>query len=201
MQHLSQYFWSLPEAEVYYQPDFLLPREAEAYFRILLEQIAWERQQIRLFGRWVDQPRLVAWYGDPGMTYTYSGLSLTPQPWTAPLQEIRSRLESIHGVRFNSVLLNLYRDGKDSMGWHSDDEPELGTQPVIASISLGEERMFHFRHKTPDKYPTYKLRLASGSLLWMGGHTQTHWKHQLPKTQKTVGPRINLTFRKIIRNT
>jgi alkylated DNA repair dioxygenase AlkB len=142
-------------------------------------------------------PRLSAWYGDAGAVYTYSGLRLEPLPWTPVLLEIKQATERLSGTRFNSVLLNLYRDGQDSMGWHSDDEPELGPEPVIASVSLGALRRFVFQHKK--RRWRIALDLEPGSVLLMAGATQHHWRHALPKTRRPVAPRINLTFRTILR--
>jgi alkylated DNA repair dioxygenase AlkB len=145
------------------------------------------------------QPRLTAWYGDATARYSYSGLDLTPQPWTPALLALRTQVEQATGVTFNSVLLNLYRTGQDSMGWHADDEPELGPEPVIASISLGATRRFRLRPRHSQQLPhaPLGLDLPSGSLLVMRGTTQQHWQHAVPKTARPVGPRLNLTFRTI----
>jgi alkylated DNA repair dioxygenase AlkB len=170
--------------------------EADALFRDLRESIDWRQETVRLFGRAVRIPRLSDWHGEA--PYTYSGLSMKPKPWTPPLAEIKQRVEDLSGHRFNGVLLNLYRDGRDSMSWHSDDEPELGPNPAIASVSLGATRRFRLRHRIR-KDDTRSLDLTGGSLLVMDGPTQHHWHHSVPKTAKTVGERINLTFR-LIRN-
>jgi alkylated DNA repair dioxygenase AlkB len=146
----------------------------------------------------VASPRLSAWYGDPGAIYSYSGLRLEPLPWTPVLLEIRQVVTDLAETPFNSVLLNLYRDGQDSMGWHSDAEPELGRNPVIASVSLGAVRRFVLRHKKR-KEQHIALELESGSVLVMGGALQHYWRHALPKIRQAVGPRINLTFRLIQR--
>jgi len=178
--------------------ELLLIRQAfspDAVHRLFLqlrEQTQWSQDEIIMGGRRVLIPRLQAWYGDA--TYRYSGLKMTPLAWTAVLLEIKRSVEVLSGTRFNSVLLNLYRDGNDSVGWHSDDEPELGEAPVIASMSLGASRDFSLRQKKPG-VGKLKLRLDSGDLLLMSGQLQHNWQHQLPKTQLPVGERINLTFR------
>ena len=164
-------------------------------FAALRDSIAWEQHKIRVYGRTLAAPRLSAWYGDAGAVYSYSGLRLEPRAWTAPLLEIKARVEALAESAFNSVLLNLYRDGQDSVGWHSDAEPELGRNPLVASVSLGAERRFVFQHKKKRHY--LALDLEPGSVLIMGGSTQHYWRHQLPKTGRPVGARINLTFRTI----
>jgi len=168
--------------------------EAEVLFSDLRRTIDWRQETIHLFGRAVRIPRLGAWHGEA--PYTYSGLTMQPRSWTPPLTEIKQRAETLSGHRFNGVLLNLYRSGKDSMSWHSDDEPELGLNPAIASVSLGATRRFRFRRRVRKK-DTQSLDLTDGSLLIMDGPTQHHWRHSVPKTAKPVGERINLTFRLI----
>ena len=175
---------------------WLSPAQADALFAALRDEIAWETHRIRLFGREVDSPRLSSWIGDPDATYTYSRTRFEPRPWPDALSTIRARLRSETGVDFNSVLANLYRDGRDAMGWHSDSEPELGTQPVIASLSLGATRRFALKDRH-DPAQKLALELPSGSLLLMRGDTQRHYRHALPRTAKPVGARINLTFRRI----
>ncbi|WP_205500503.1 alpha-ketoglutarate-dependent dioxygenase AlkB family protein [Rufibacter psychrotolerans] len=184
----------LPDAEVYLLPEFIPKEDRSALQQALDVNVAWRQEKIRMFGRQVDQPRLTAWYADAGKAYTYSGLTWQPLPWLPELTELRTRLESATGAAFNSVLLNLYRHGQDSMGWHADDEPELGQNSIIASLSLGQERTFAFRHRQ-QKELKHQLVLPSGSLLLMAGPTQHFWHHQLPKTTKPQQPRINLTFR------
>lgn len=171
--------------------------EADALLAALLEHVPWEVHRIRMFGRWVDSPRLSCWIGDAGTGYVYSGARFEPRPWPDALSPLRRRIDEAAGVAMNSVLANLYRDGRDAMGWHSDDEPELGTRPVIASLSLGGTRRFVFRHR---RLPALKheLALEHGSLLLMSGDTQADWKHALPRTARPVPPRINLTFRRIL---
>lgn len=185
----------LPQADLRYDPDFLPPAEADVLLAQLTAEVAWEQRSIRLFGQQVPQPRLTAWYGDAAARYTYSNLTWEPRPWTAALQALRQQVEAATGTRFNSVLLNLYRTGQDSMGWHADDEPELGPAPVIASLSLGATRRFRLRPRAGLVHPPFSLDLPSGSLLLMRGATQQHWQHALPKTARPVGPRLNLTFR------
>ena len=163
----------------------------------LQENTDWRRDVVRMFGREMPTPRLSAWYGDPGVCYHYSGISLTAAGWTGTLLRIKSRVEAVAGISFNSVLLNLYRDGGDSMSWHSDDESELGTNPVIASFSLGAARRFQFKHKQRRELARIDLTLEHGSLLLMRGATQHYWKHCLPKTRRPTPPRVNLTFRMI----
>ena len=186
----------LKDGEIEYYERFLEIEKADEYFEALLKFDDWRHDKIKLFGREIYQPRLTALFGEPGNNYTYSGLEMIPNPFTSELIEIKDRCEKISHSSFNVCLANLYRDGKDSMGWHSDDEKELGKEPIIASVSLGAERIFHLKHKK-DKTAKHKIRLQHGSLLVMKGSTQEFWKHQLPKTKQTIGPRINLTFRKI----
>jgi alkylated DNA repair dioxygenase AlkB len=174
---------------------WLAPAKAAQVFGALLEEIDWKQRSIRLMGREVLQPRLTAWYGDAA--YPYSGVTLAPVPWTPLLSELRDCLVVAVGESFNSVLCNLYRTGADSMGLHSDDEKELGPRPVIASVSLGTVRRFVLRHKKK-KVPPVTVELTHGSLLVMGGTAQAFWKHAVPKDPSTTGPRINLTFRRIV---
>ena len=195
----------LPDADVALDVAWLAPGEADALFDALRVAIPWSIHRIRLFGRDVDSPRLSCWIGDPGTGYTYSGTHFEPNTWPVALRAIRARLAGELRVDFNSVLANLYRDGRDSMGWHSDDERELGARPLIASLSLGATRRFVLKAKTahPElvegRDPSLKraLELPHGSLLLMRGATQANYRHALPRTAKPVGPRINLTFRQI----
>lgn len=166
-------------------------------FDALCPQVSWGIHRIRMFGRWVDSPRLSCWIGDPQARYRYSGADFMPQPWLPVLSGMRERLQDELGVPFNSVLANRYRDGRDAMGWHSDDEPELGPAPVIASVSLGAVRRFVLRRRD-DHAIKHAYLLESGSLLVMRGNTQRDWQHALPRTAKLVGERINLTFRNIV---
>jgi alkylated DNA repair dioxygenase AlkB len=187
----------LADADVRYAEAWLGRDEADALFERLRQEIPWERHRLSMFGREVDSPRLSCWIGDPGTDYIYSRTRFEPRPWTSSLLVLRERVEAFSGARFNSVLANLYRDGQDSMGWHSDDEPELGPQPVIASVSLGAERRFRLRRKLPrgTRATPLGLPLAHGSLLCMAGDTQRYYQHDLPKLAGMVGARINLTFR------
>ncbi|GLQ95681.1 alpha-ketoglutarate-dependent dioxygenase AlkB family protein [Dyella mobilis] len=187
----------LPDADIRYAQAWLRKDEADAWFERLLHDIPWERHRLKLFGREVDCPRLSCWIGDPGAAYVYSQTRFEPHPWTPALQSLRERVQASCGASFNSVLANLYRNGEDSMGWHSDDEPELGPQPVIASLSLGVERRFRLRRKSlrEAKAKPLGLPLAHGSLLYVAGDTQSHYQHDLPKLAGLSGARINLTFR------
>lgn len=176
---------------------FLSEQEATHLFDKLRAQTAWKSQSITLFGRQVMQPRLVASCADRGVHYGYSGLQLKSEPWSPELAAIKQRIENqIAPCVFNFVLLNYYRHQQDSMGWHRDNEKELGSEPVIASLSLGAARDFHLR-RYKDKTDLKKISLASGSLLVMSGRTQHDWEHSLPKRQRKIGERINLTFRLI----
>jgi alkylated DNA repair dioxygenase AlkB len=189
--------FDLPDADVRYAPQWLARDAADALFVALRDGIAWERHRIRLFGRDVDAPRLSCWIGDAGATYTYSRMRHAPHPWPDALRVIRERLRSECGTDFNGVLANLYRDGNDAMGWHADDEPELGARPLIASLSLGATRRFAIRHRD-NPARRLDIELEHGSLLLMGDATQAHYRHALPKTTRVVGPRINLTFRRLL---
>ena len=188
----------LPQADLLFDPNFLPESEASTLRAQLTAEVAWEQRAIRMFGRELPQPRLTAWHGDPAARYTYSGLTWEPRPWTPALLDLRQRVAAATGARFNSVLLNYYRDGRDSMGWHADDEPELGPSPVIASLSLGATRRFRLRPIGPKAGALAQplgLDLPNGSLLLMRGPTQHCWQHALPKTARPTGPRLNLTFR------
>jgi len=184
----------LTDSKIYWQPDFLSEELSAQLFHQLLNSLNWRQEKIQMFGRQVLQPRLQAWYGTK--SYTYSGLTMQPEPWTEPLSFIRQACEQVSGQEFNSVLANLYRDGNDSMGWHQDNEKELGHQPVIASVSLGESRRFLLRNKLSGE--KHEWQLSSGSLLIMAGNTQNHWQHSVPKTKKAKGNRTNLTYRHIV---
>jgi alkylated DNA repair dioxygenase AlkB len=177
-------------------PVAFAPDEASQLFDELIVGIDWRQEEVLIFGQRRPVPRLVAWHGDPGASYTYSGTPHDPLRWTEPLERIRSRLFEVTGSRFNSALLNLYRDGRDGMGWHADDEPELGRDPVIASVSLGAPRRFCFRHRR-DRTLKLDVTLSHGSLLLMSGATQHHWVHAVPKTSLPAGRRLNLTFRNV----
>lgn len=186
----------MPDAEVTFYRDFFGAEEREQLFQALVDGIQWKQETARFAGKAVPLPRLTAWYGDTGKIYRYSGITVEPIPWTPLLLSIKNRVEAAADTTFNSVLLNFYRGERDSVAWHSDDEPELGINPVIASVSLGATRKFQFKHKTNPDLRT-AIDLTSGSLLLMAGMTQHFWKHQIPKTTKPIGSRINLTFRVI----
>jgi alkylated DNA repair dioxygenase AlkB len=177
-------------------PKFLNSGAAQGLLLRLKSTLAWEQYPIKLFGKTILQPRLIAFHGDSNIQYTYSRLTLKAMPWTKELLELKAALEQFCQQDFNSVLLNLYRDGSDSMGWHSDDERELGRDPMIASVSLGAERKFQFKHRS-NCHKKQDVSLESGSLLVMAGACQTNWLHCLPRTTKPTGERINLTFRKV----
>ncbi len=174
-----------------------LPLPCEDYLHKLIEKTPWRQEEITVWGKTHLQPRLSAWYSD-GKSYTYSGLRLEPCPLTAELRQLKQVVESRTGYPFNSVLLNYYRDHRDSMGLHSDDEAELGCNPVIASLSLGATRRFMLAHKADRSIEKIHIVLADRDLLLMEGATQHYWKHALPKQGKPCGPRINLTFRQIL---
>ena len=180
-----------PEPPVRYIEDFLQSSLAAELYKRLVEELPWEQRTITMFGRTSDVPRLTCWLGDAA--YTYSGITNHPNPFTSDLDLLRRRCEEVVGARFNSCLCNLYRDGNDSMDWHSDDEPELGDRPVIASVSLGASRTFRMRHKATRE--TRNIELAGGSLLIMDGDCQLEWEHSLPKRKRVHDARINLTFR------
>jgi len=181
-----------------YIPKFLSAEEADLLFQELSTSIQWREETIRMFGKWVLQPRLTAWYGDEGVTYSYSGRKMEPEKWTPALELLKKKVELQLKTPFNSVLLNFYRNGKDSMGWHRDNEPELGKNPIIASLSLGAERIFKVRtyDKSQPKQEV-KILLGHGSLLVMQKDMQSLFEHELPKSAKVQHARINLTFRQI----
>ena len=184
--------------ELLFDETWLSAAESTSLLDILYRETPWQHETIVIAGRRIMQPRLTAWYGDPGTAYTYSGLTVHPREWTPALRDLRARTETTAGRSFNSVLLNLYRDGNDAMGLHADDEKELGKDPVIASVSLGAARRFVLRHKRREpRIPDVTLDLPGGSLLVMAGTTQSHWKHGVPRTKGMDGMRINLTFRSI----
>jgi len=177
-------------------PEFIPSAEARDLFVPLRQNLAWSQEHYTLFGKSVPSPRLVCWYGNADAVYSYSGVKHVPRPWLPLLLDLKVRVEAASGCVFNSVLGNLYRDGKDSMGWHADKEPELGPQPCIASLSFGAPRLFMLRHKASGD--THRVELGNGSLLVMAGSLQLHWRHCVPKTKAVIGPRINLTFRRIL---
>lgn len=169
--------------------------ESDNLFKLLREKILWKQESMNIYGKNIDFPRLTAWYGDDDKPYSFSGITLKPNPWIIEIIEIKNKIKPKSNVIFNSVLLNLYRNGKDSISWHTDAEPELGKNPVIASVNFGATRKFQLRHiKTKEKL---EIELTHGSLLIMQGELQHYWQHQVPKSNKIVGERINLTFRVI----
>jgi alkylated DNA repair dioxygenase AlkB len=186
----------IPDAEIRYFDNFLA--DADDLFKEIKKTTAWEDRVIRMYGKDIPLPRRTAWYGEPEAAYVYSGIENVPLPWTEAISKVRAAVEAQCDIRFNSVLLNRYRTGKDSVAWHSDDEPELGEQPTIASVSLGATRMFQLKHKRQPELRA-SMALTHGSLLIMRGRTQANWLHQIPKTTKPVGERINLTFRVVVR--
>lgn len=187
----------LPDAEVSFARAFYPPDVAAQYMDMLFNETDWRREKIQIWGKEHWQPRLTAWHGDAGSNYSYSGLALAPQPWTPTLLTLKKDVEALSGHRFNSVLLNLYRDENDSVGWHSDNEAELGVNPVIASLSFGQTRTFKMKHKSRPELKTMALQLSNGSLLLMAGTTQKFWQHAVDKEKQRMEPRINLTFRHI----
>jgi len=187
----------LPLAEVSYLASLPLEELPDQVLGRLIDETPWRQESVIVWGKRHMQPRLIAWYGDAGRRYSYSGIDLSPLPWTHLLLRVRQRVEDAVGERFNSVLLNYYRDQNDRMGFHSDDEPELGPRPVIASLSLGEQRTFTFKPKVDKTLRPVRIKLAGGSLLVMRGDTQKNWMHGIGKESQACGPRVNLTFRRI----
>ena len=185
----------LENTHLLYFPNFLTSKEADFWFSFLSEKIDFQSGEIKLFGKTYAKPRLEAFFAENELTYSYSGKQIKTQPFFAELEELKNRIRTISKLEFNSVLINLYRNGIDSNGWHADDEKELGNDPCIASLSLGAERIFELKHNQTKK--KIKLKLEHGSLLCMMQGSQKYWKHQLPKDKTINEPRINLTFRKI----
>lgn len=185
---------NMKDADVVYYKNFFSQELSDFYFKTLLKDIEWQKDTIKVFGKTYLQPRLTALYANNKNPYSYSNLTLYPKAFTKELNQIKEQIETETQTSFTSCLANLYRNGQDSNGWHADNEKELGKQPIIASVTFGAERIFHFKHKHQPSLKA-KLFLNHGSLLIMKGLTQTHWLHQLPKTQKEIGKRINLTFR------
>jgi len=194
-QSISNQNFTITDGEYIYIPDFFNPKIASTYFEVLRQDIEWKQEEMMMYGKLIKFPRLTAWYGDDDKPYSFSGLKLCPQPWTDELLSIKSRIEPKSGVKFNSVLLNYYRDGNDSISWHTDAEKELGINPIIASVNFGAERKFQLKHRVNGE--KIDINLQHGSLLIMKGELQHHWLHQVPKTKLAVKERINLTFRVI----
>ncbi|WP_348800623.1 alpha-ketoglutarate-dependent dioxygenase AlkB family protein [Flavobacterium adhaerens] len=189
-------FLDLPNAEIIYFQNFLSEEKANWIFEELKKNTPWQQDEITVYGKKHLQPRLTALYGNDEKSYSYSNIKMHPHHWTSLLQEIRTLVEDLTKTNFTTVLINYYRDGNDSNGWHADNEKELGTNPTIASLSLGAERNFQLKHNSNSSIKK-NIILENGSLLVMKGTTQHFWKHQIPKTTKIIGPRINLTFRVI----
>ena len=186
--------FDIPDAEIEYYPNFFDSFRATEVLARLKAEIPWQQDSITVFGKTHPQPRLTALFGNEGKSYSYSNIVMQPNIWNPLLMLIKDKIEKVCTDHFTTVLLNYYRDGKDSNGWHADNERELGRNPIIASVSFGAERSFHLQHNTI-KDQKLKIVLEHGSLLIMKGVTQHFWKHQIPKTAKPIGPRINLTFR------
>ncbi len=185
----------IDNGEYIYIPDFYNREKANRFLEAFVNDIEWNQESMNMYGRQVLFPRLTAWYGDNDKPYSFSGITLQPKPWSKELLEIKQDIEPLSHVVFNSVLLNLYRDGNDSISWHTDAEKELGINPVIASVNFGAERAFQLRHiETKEKI---EIVLKHGSLLIMQGELQHYWQHQVPKTKKVDSKRVNLTFRVI----
>ncbi len=182
------------DGEVVFYPH-LFDQEADRLYSELYTQINWQQEFLKIYGKAVPLPRLTAWYGEK--QYAYSGIAMQPQPWNETLLLIKSRIEPLAKTQFNSVLLNLYRDGNDSVSWHSDDEPELGRNPIIGSVSFGGARKFSLKHRYNKTLNRVDVELNHGSFLLMAEETQHYWLHQIPKTKRSTMPRINLTFRTI----
>ncbi len=186
---------NLPDADIVYYPDFLDKDKSNQLFQKLHSTVEWTQRELTIFGQRKLMPRLIAWYADPDIEYRYSGGTTPHNHWIPELVNLKNAMELLCGTPFNGALLNLYRDGTDSMSWHSDDEKALGHNPVIASVSLGAQRQLKFRHRNNKHLKPHKLLLDSGSVLVMRGATQHFWQHQLPKTSKVITARINITFR------
>ncbi|CAN5424499.1 alpha-ketoglutarate-dependent dioxygenase AlkB [soil metagenome] len=186
----------LPAELLEYNPGVFSAQESLNFMRQFIQSVPWQQRMVTMYGKQMITPRLTAWYGDAGRGYTFSGSKFDPLPWTKELLLIRQKTEAVAGITFNSVLLNYYRDGNDSVAWHSDDEYELGEKPVIASVSFGQVRRFDVRHKT-NHQNKYSVDLENGSLLLMKGDLQHNWEHRIAKSTKPLKERVNLTFRVI----
>lgn len=186
---------SLKNGEIFFNEFFFQKDESEFLFESLLQKVIWEQESMNIYGKMVNLPRLTAWYGDKDKNYSFSGITLNPNPWIDEILVVKRKVEQLTNSKFNSVLLNRYRNGNDSISWHTDAEKELGKSPVIASVNFGAERKFQIRHiKTKEKK---EIVLSNGSLIIMQGEFQHFWQHQVPKTNTSIGERINLTFRQI----
>ncbi len=198
LELLDAFIPKLPDATIKYYPNFINAKEADKLFELLIDQIPWRNDPITLFGKTYPQPRMTSLHGHTTDSYGYSNIVMQPNHMSKPLLDIEKKLKAFTDETFTTVLLNLYRDGNDSNGWHADNEKELGKNPVIASVSLGATRFFSLKHNTKTSQ-RLKIELSHGSLLLMEGTTQHFWKHQIAKTAKVVAPRINLTFRKVLK--
>ena len=187
----------MQDAKVAFYTNFFDSKESDKLYSALLSDIHWRQDSMNVYGKVINLPRKTAWYGDSGRAYTFSGIHLSPKAWTPPLLKVKERIEAVSDTEFNSVLLNLYRHGQDSISWHTDAEAELGENPIIGSVSFGQARRFMFRHRY-EKDLKNEVELTHGSFLLMAGETQHFWQHQVPKTTRTLKPRINLTFRTIM---
>jgi len=185
------------QGEVTFYPNFYSKEDSFHYLKALQECLEWRQEPIRMFGKWIVQPRLTALYGDPNVSYGYSGIEMEALPFTKELEQIKNHIQDFTKHEFTHVLCNYYRNGQDSMGWHRDNEDVLGKDPTIASLTFGASRIFQLR-PYGKKEPKLNIELSDGSLLLMGGESQHYWEHQIPKTKKVLAPRINLTFRKLI---
>ncbi|TRW25975.1 alpha-ketoglutarate-dependent dioxygenase AlkB [Flavobacterium zepuense] len=186
---------SILNGQYIYAPNFFTKLDSDKYFQILKNDIRWNQESMNMYGKQVMFPRLTAWYGDNDKPYSFSGITLSPHFWTKELSQIKDKIEPIANTQFNSVLLNRYRDGNDSISWHTDAEKELGINPIIGSVNFGATRKFQLRHIiTKEKI---EIELTHGSLLIMQGELQHFWQHQVPKTAQKVNERLNLTFRVI----
>lgn len=193
--NLSESLTVIENGEYIFYPNFFSKSESDILLKGLRNNIVWKQESMNMYGKKIDFPRLTAWYGNNDKPYSFSGITLQPLPWTSEILTIKNKIEPIAKTVFNSVLLNLYRDGNDSISWHTDAEKELGINPIIASVNFGATRKFQLRHiKNKEKL---EIELTHGSLLIMQGELQHFWQHQVPKTSKPVGERINLTFRVI----
>jgi len=192
---------NMPDSDVSILHEIEMPLPYGQILRKLIDQTIWRQEDVRIYGKVYQQPRLVSLYADKGKTYDYSGISLHPLPWTDLLREIKRRVEECAEAHFNAVFLNLYRDHNDSMGFHSDDEKDLGKNPTIASVTFGATRIFKLKHKFIKDYPPVKIPLEAGTVLLMKDKTQHFWKHGIDKQRDPCGPRVNLTFRTLLSGT
>jgi len=194
---IAQQIHELGDAAIKEFPFAFNKRASDKYLTDLIDETSWQQSTLWIAGKEINVPRLQCWVGDRGSNYGYSGIRLEPKPWTDSILTIKERVESLTNEQFNSVLLNYYRDGQDSVSWHADDEKELGQYPIIASVSFGAHRKFQLRPKAKDDKRRFQMELRHGSVLLMSNTLQNKWLHQLPKVSGLEESRINLTFRKI----